>query len=109
MTLVREIIKDIEDLKGDNTFGCKTLPIVFGIRKTKIIIYIILVLFSISVLVLNYWYEALPIQYYLIFLFAPVAWLLIRLVRADVKKEFSRLSTFCKVIMLLGILSMAFV
>lgn len=109
MTLVREIIKDIEDLKGDNTFGCKTLPIVLGIRKTKVIIYIILILFSISVLVLNYWYEALPFQYYLIFLFVPVIWLLFRLFRADMKKEFSLLSTFCKVIMLLGILSMAFV
>ncbi|HMG93090.1 MAG TPA: geranylgeranylglycerol-phosphate geranylgeranyltransferase [Chryseolinea sp.] len=109
MTLVREIIKDIEDLKGDNTFGCKTLPIVLGIRKTKIIIYLIIVLFSISVLVLNYWYEALPFQYYLIFLFVPVVWLLFRLFRADMKKEFSNLSTFCKIIMLLGILSMAFV
>ena len=109
MTLVREIIKDIEDLRGDNTFGCKTLPIVLGIHKTKIIIYIIIVLFSTSVFVLNYWYEALPFQYYLIFLFVPVIWLLFRLFRADMKKEFSRLSTFCKVIMLLGILSMAFV
>jgi 4-hydroxybenzoate polyprenyltransferase len=109
MTLVREIIKDVEDLKGDNTFGCKTLPIVLGIRKTKMIIYIIIVLFSISVVVLNYWYEALPFQYYLIFLFVPVVWLLFRLFRADMKKEFSQLSTFCKVIMLLGILSMAFV
>ena len=109
MTLVREIIKDIEDLKGDNTFGCKTLPIVLGIRKTKIVIYIVIVLFSICVFVLNYWYEALPFQYYLIFLFVPVIWLLFRLFRADMKKEFSFLSTFCKVIMLLGILSMAFV
>jgi 4-hydroxybenzoate polyprenyltransferase len=109
MTLVREIIKDIEDLKGDNSFGCKTLPIVLGIRKTKIIIYVVVVLFSISVLVLNYWYEALPIQYYLLFLFVPVVWLLFRLFRADMKREFSQLSTFCKVIMLLGILSMAFV
>jgi 4-hydroxybenzoate polyprenyltransferase len=109
MTLVREIIKDIEDLKGDNTFGCKTLPIVLGIRKTKIVIYIIIVVFLISVFVLNYWYEALPIQYYLIFLFAPVALLLFRLFRADMKREFSLLSAFCKLIMLLGILSMAFV
>ena len=109
MTLVREIIKDIEDLKGDNTFGCKTLPIVFGIRKTKLIIYVILIILSISVFVLNYWYAALPFQYYLIFLFVPLIWLLFRLFRADTKKEFSLLSTFCKVIMLLGILSMAFV
>lgn len=109
MTLVREIIKDMEDLKGDNTFGCKTLPIVWGIRKTKVIIYIILAGFIITVIVLNQLYEALPFQYYLIFLFIPMLWLFYRLLRADMKKDFSWLSTFCKVIMLLGILSMAFV
>ena len=46
MTLVREVIKDMEDLKGDNSFGCKTLPIVWGIRKTKILIYVILIVFG---------------------------------------------------------------
>jgi 4-hydroxybenzoate polyprenyltransferase len=109
MTLVREIIKDMEDLKGDNTFGCKTLPIVWGIRKTKMIIYIILAIFSISVIVLNQLYEALPFRYYLILLFIPLLWLFLNLVRADMKKDFSWLSTFCKVIMLLGILTMSFV
>lgn len=108
MTLVREIIKDMEDLKGDNTFGCKTLPIVLGIRKTKFIIYAILAVFSVTVLVLDYFYEALPLKYYLVFLFVPLLWFLYRLIRADMKKDFSILSSFCKVIMLLGILSMAF-
>jgi 4-hydroxybenzoate polyprenyltransferase len=109
MTLVREIIKDMEDLKGDNTFGCKTLPIVWGIRKTKMVIYIILAIFSVTVVVLNQIYEALPFRYYLILLFIPLLWLFLRLLRADMKKDFSWLSTFCKVIMLLGILSMSFV
>ena len=31
-TLAREIIKDLEDLKGDRQAGCKTLAIVFGNR-----------------------------------------------------------------------------
>ena len=108
MTLVREVIKDMEDLKGDNSFGCKTLPIVWGIRKTKILLYIILILFAAIVIVLNQLYRALPFKYHLIFLFVPVLWLIYRLVRADMKRDFTRLSIFCKVIMILGILSMAF-
>lgn len=107
MTLVREIIKDIEDLKGDNTFGCKTLPIIWGIRKTKSIIYTILIIFSGSVIVLNKHYEILPSPYYLLFLFGPLTWFLFRLYLADTRKDFSWLSTFCKIIMLVGILSMA--
>ena len=108
MTLVREIIKDMEDLKGDNSFGCKTLPIIWGIRKTKFLLYIILVSFTAVVIVLNQLYKALPFKYHLIFLFVPLLWLLYRLIRADMKKDFTRLSIFCKVIMMLGILSMAF-
>ena len=108
MTLVREVIKDIEDLKGDNSFGCKTLPIVWGIRKTKILLYIILIVFASVVMVLNQLYQALPFKYHLIFLFIPLLWLFLRLIRADMKKDFTRLSMYCKVIMMLGILSMAF-
>ena len=108
MTLVREVIKDMEDLKGDNSFGCKTLPIVWGIRKTKILIYVILIVFGGVVIVLNQLYQALPFKYHLIFLFVPLFWLFLRLIRADMKKDFTRLSMYCKVIMMLGILSMAF-
>ncbi|MBT1706681.1 geranylgeranylglycerol-phosphate geranylgeranyltransferase [Fulvivirgaceae bacterium PWU5] len=107
MTLVREIIKDMEDLKGDVTFGCKTLPIMLGLRRTKFVIYLILFLFSATVVILNYFYQVLPLQYYAIFLFVPLLWLLYRLIRADTIRDFARLSAFCKVIMLMGILSMS--
>jgi 4-hydroxybenzoate polyprenyltransferase len=108
MTLIREVIKDIEDLKGDNSFGCKTLPIVRGIRKTKIFIYILLIAFAGTVVMLNQLYQALPFKYHTVFLFVPLLWLLFRLITADMKKDFTRLSIYCKVIMMLGILSMAF-
>ena len=108
MTLIREVIKDMEDLKGDNTFGCKTLPIIWGIRKTKLFVYILVIVFAGIVILLNQLYRALPFKYHLIFLFIPLLWLIFRLIRADMKKDFKRLSIFCKVIMLLGILSMAF-
>jgi 4-hydroxybenzoate polyprenyltransferase len=109
MTLIREIIKDMEDLKGDHTFGCRTLPIVWGFRKTKFLIYGILAFFSLIVLLLNYYFTKLPGYYFLIFLFPLLVVLLIRLIRADTKKDFSWLSSFCKIIMILGILSLAFV
>lgn len=109
MTLIREIIKDIEDLKGDNTFGCKTLPIVLGMRKTKYIIYFILALFSSLVIIVNHLYSALPFSYYMVFLFVPLGMFLYWLIRADMKKDFTMLSSICKAIMLLGVLSMALV
>jgi 4-hydroxybenzoate polyprenyltransferase len=109
MTLVREIIKDMEDLKGDNTYGCKTLPIVWGIRKTKIALYLLILFFSVTVVDINQLYVKLDVIYFVMLLFVPLAWLVTRLVRADTKRDYGWLSSFCKVIMLLGILSMTLV
>jgi len=109
MTLIREIIKDMEDLKGDNTFGCKTLPIVWGISKTKKTIYSIIIVFTIAVVLINYAYVKLPFIYFIMLLFIPLAWLSSRLYNADTKKDYGWLSSFCKVIMLLGILSMTLI
>lgn len=109
MTLIREIVKDMEDLKGDNTFGCRTLPIVWGIRKTKVLLYILLGLLASSVILLNAWYSQLPLFYFLIFLFIPLGLLLARLLRADTRKDFYWLSQTCKIIMLLGVISMVFI
>ena len=33
LTLIREIVKDIADLKGDKAIGAKTFPIIFGNKK----------------------------------------------------------------------------
>jgi 4-hydroxybenzoate polyprenyltransferase len=108
MTLVREIVKDMEDLKGDNSFGCKTLPIIWGIRRTKGVIFFILGLFISLVLLVNRAYSQLPIQYFMLFLFVPISLFGFWLLRADMKKEYTWLSTFCKLILVLGIISMAF-
>jgi len=108
ITLVREIIKDLEDLRGDDTFGCKTLPIVWGIRRTKVFTYFLMILFSVFVIVLHQWITQLPMQFFLWTLFMPMAILAGWLVRADTRKDFYQLSQFCKVIMVAGILSMAF-
>lgn len=109
MTIIREIIKDMEDLKGDDTFGCKTLPIIWGLRKTKFFIYGVMAVFVLTVIWINFFYVRLPEIYFLIFLAVPLIILLVILIRADTKKDFAQLSTFCKLILLLGVLSMAFV
>lgn len=109
ITLVREIVKDMEDWKGDNTFGCKTLPIIWGIRKTKMLLYFLLALFVILALAVNDTYLALPAYYFIFFLFIPMGYLLARLIRADTIRDYARLSSLCKLILVLGIASMALV
>ncbi len=109
MTIIREIIKDMEDLKGDNTFGCRTLPIVWGIRPTKIFIYFLITLFAVVVVVIHTSITPLPVTFFAGLLVLPMGVLLAWLVRADTRRDFYRLSVFCKLIMLAGIFSMAFI
>jgi len=109
MTWVREIIKDMEDWKGDNSFGCKTLPIVWGLRKTKVFLYLLLVVFAALVLLVNDLYVGLPLLFFLFFLFVPMGYLVAKLKRADTIRDYAKLSSLCKLILLLGIASMALV
>ncbi len=109
ITLVREILKDIEDMRGDSSFGCRTLPIVWGIRRTKYFLFFLLALFIAVLFTLCGLLLTPRVGYFFIVLMVPISWLIIRLVRADRLKEFGALSQLCKFIMLLGILSMIFI
>ncbi len=106
ISLIREIIKDMEDLRGDATFGCQTLPIVWGIRRTKSLLYILIGSFLVILFTLSFYLREWIVFYFSLFVFLPTAWLTWRLARADTRREFGYLSTWCKIIMLSGVLSM---
>jgi 4-hydroxybenzoate polyprenyltransferase len=106
ITVIREIIKDLEDVRGDASFGCKTLPIVWGVRRTKAVIY---VFFGIFMVILLSTYLTFPTRFafYLYLVELPLlGYLIHKLRKADTKKTFHALSQLCKIIMLLGVLSM---
>ena len=48
LTLIREIVKDLADIKGDKSAGLMTFPIVYGERKTIILCTILSVLLGIG-------------------------------------------------------------
>jgi 4-hydroxybenzoate polyprenyltransferase len=115
ISLIREVVKDMEDVKGDASFGCQTLPILWGIRKTKSFLFIVGILFILSMIIGYFWlikenpFNTLFIGYCLIFVLLPFLAFLIYLSKADTITDFKKLSTFCKLIMLTGVLSMLFV
>ncbi|MEQ9377713.1 MAG: geranylgeranylglycerol-phosphate geranylgeranyltransferase [Imperialibacter sp.] len=108
ITLVREIIKDMEDLKGDETFGCKTLPIVWGIRKTKQFVLLLLIVFVASIFYFVFKAKNEVLNTYFMVMIIPAALFILYFLRADTKDKFANLSTFCKLFILSGIISMAF-
>jgi 4-hydroxybenzoate polyprenyltransferase len=111
-SLIREAIKDMEDMEGDEKYGCRTLPIVAGIRATKIYISIwivvllaALIILQLYVLQFRWWYA---IVYSSMIVIAPLGYLLYKLRKANTVREFSVLSNLSKIIMLTGIVSMIF-
>ncbi|MCR5454757.1 MAG: geranylgeranylglycerol-phosphate geranylgeranyltransferase, partial [Bacteroidales bacterium] len=53
-TMMREIIKDMEDIDGDMEQGCRTMPIVIGVTASKIIVCIFIVA-TIAGLIFSYY------------------------------------------------------
>lgn len=108
MTLIREVIKDMEDVQGDQQFGSMTVPIVLGMRRTKVLLYLLMAAFLVTAFVLNARWHTLPLVILVVVLPLPLAVLSLGLYKADTVKAFSRLSGWCKYIMLLGVLSMVY-
>ena len=112
ISLVREVIKDIEDIEGDRRNGCRTLPIVMGINASKmfisvwlIILIAALVVTQVYVIQFSWWISAL---YIILFVVIPLSFLLRNLLLAKKVNDYSKLSKQVKMIMLSGILSMLF-
>lgn len=106
LSLLREIVKDIEDIEGDRLINCKSLPIVKGIAFTKATLLTISVTTLILLLVAQAYLlthiRILAAIWLLIAVEIPFVYFLIKLGKADKKVDFHKLSSMLKWIMLGG-------
>ena len=112
LTIIREALKDIEDMEGDAKFGCRTLPIVWGLKATKVYLAVWLVV-VIAVLTIIQFYVVpfgwwLSIVYCIVFIIAPLVLVLYKLNNSYTSHDFNLLSNWVKLAMLAGVLSMVF-
>lgn len=110
INLIREIVKDLEDIEGDDSQGMRTLPIVIGVSKTLKIVFCISVLATLTLL----WYINSNLMesklyyamiYGLLFVVAPLIFFVVKIWNAKTKEDFRLLSTVLKWILFFGILS----
>lgn len=112
ISIIREVIKDLEDMRGDEKYGCRTMPIVWGIPASKIFIGTWLVVLIAALCIVQFY--ALQLQwlfsalYCVIFIIGPLIYILIKLGKAMVQEDYHKLSIQVKLVMLTGILSMIF-
>lgn len=109
-TLIRELIKDMEDIKGDQLLRCQTLPIVLGVKTAKAIsVLLIAVLIGTVGKMQHAWWidgdKLIPI-YFVIAVQLPALLLVAQVLRSSDSKGFRLASNLTKLIMIGGILSM---
>ncbi|MBR4621247.1 MAG: geranylgeranylglycerol-phosphate geranylgeranyltransferase [Salinivirgaceae bacterium] len=104
--LIREIVKDMEDLEGDASCGCNTLPMAFGMRVSKIVVVALIALTIAALLAVYdfYLHESLTFIYICVFLIVPLVLAIVLTLTAQDVKHYHRISTLLKVVMLLGVL-----
>lgn len=113
ISLVREVVKDIEDMEGDDKYGCRTLPLVWGIPAARIFCGVWLTVLIATLLIIafyafqsGWWLSA---AYIFAAIIIPSIYIWRKLFKATRTEEFRKLSALIKIVMLMGILSMIFI
>ncbi len=106
MTLIREIIKDSEDIDGDISANYNTIPIVLGAGITKIILstLYLAVLGAIAFIFFKFINDNFSLYYILIFITLPILFSIYKIIKAESKEDYHFLSVFTKIIMVTGVL-----
>ena len=119
MTLIREIVKDMQDIKGDGRSHCRTIPIVWGMNAAQIIV-IILSFLTVAMI----WNAAdyfktleLKITYYMLYASGvPVLIVVVNNFMSLIsdkshrtERQFCFQSMWLKISMLIGVLSILFI
>ena len=109
INLVREIVKDIQDIDGDHKVGMNTLPIVIGRDRAKNVVFVLSLapILAIVYYLSTYLYKhTIVVIYFLVLVIAPLILVSIKIFNSKTKKEYQFISNLLKIVMLTGMLSM---
>lgn len=106
LTMVREIVKDMEDVRGDRQFNARTIAVAWGMQTARIfaLFFILVTLLAFGYLynnILDHQFKAFLI--YLVLMSAFLIFIGIRIAMAQTALQCKRISTLLKLAMLLGL------
>ncbi len=112
-TAYRELIKDLEDVKGDKALNCRTLPVIWGEQRSKrlaLFFGFLLLIFLGAYGYLHHKQFGFPaLTYMSICIGAPLLFSIGALHRAKSEKAYHQISQIAKFIILTGILLLLFI
>ncbi|WP_223550605.1 geranylgeranylglycerol-phosphate geranylgeranyltransferase [Aestuariivivens sp. NBU2969] len=109
MISMRELTKDLENIKGDLALGYKTIPVVYGEKVSKIMLTILIVVALIPVYLLLYYFE---VGYMYLFFYLSVLMLLLflgLLWKSQTKTHYLILHNMLKFIIVVGVFSIVLI
>lgn len=106
---IREIIKDLENIKGDFTLDYRTIPVVYGEKSSKYLLSIVS-LFTVAIIyILLSGFDTGMMFYYYYFSIAVLLFFIIVLWKYDSKKYYNFLHNLLKSLIVLGVLSIVLI
>ena len=107
---MREIIKDLENIKGDFTLDYRTIPVVYGEKSSKYLLSIVsLLTLAIIYILLSGFDTGMMFYYYYYFSIAVLLFFIIVLWKYDSKKYYNFLHNLLKFLIVLGVLSIVLI
>ncbi len=111
INFLRELIKDIEDIKGDKKRKTQSFVTKIGLAKTKNIIYVLngLLIIFLSYFIIKYFINSyLALTYIIVFTLMPTIIYFIIFIKAKTKNNYRIITYLLKWIMIFGIASITF-
>jgi 4-hydroxybenzoate polyprenyltransferase len=110
INLIREIVKDIQDINGDKNDGLNTLPIAIGRKRATIVVFVLGILAVVAVVCYMYLFlysSQILVLYFLLLVVAPLLYSCVQAYSAQTNKELSQISLVLKIIMFFGMCSIS--
>ncbi len=109
MISMRELTKDLENIKGDLALGYKTIPVVYGEKVSKLMLSILIMLALVPTYLLLYKFEVgymylfFYLSLFILFLFLVLLW------KSQTKTHYLILHNMLKFIIVVGVFSIVLI
>src|SRR5680860_1629165 len=105
MIAMRELVKDLENLKGDLVLNYKTIPVVYGEKWSKFFLSVLTILAIFPILLLTTKFDTGLMDYYFYTSLLLLLFFLLFLYFSSAKWQFLLLHNILKLIIVAGVFS----
>jgi 4-hydroxybenzoate polyprenyltransferase len=107
--MIRELLKDLQSMKGAVVHNYDTFPIVYGEKKTKLVCLFLLTLTIFPIIILFSFPALSYMRYYFYIVLIVFFFLGIYLWKSSELKHYRRMHNVLKILLLIGVFAIIFI